>query len=54
MTFIDTIPEDDAEGATADWYAADRERFGYRLPQEGSGLQAGDESRSWGRRCCSM
>ena len=30
MTFIDTIPEDDAEGATADWYTADRERFGYR------------------------
>lgn len=29
MTFIDTIPEDDAEGATADWYTADRERFGY-------------------------
>jgi hypothetical protein len=30
MTFIDTIPEDDAEGATADWYTADRERFGYQ------------------------
>ena len=29
MTFIDTIPEDDAEGATAHWYAADRERLGY-------------------------
>ena len=29
MTFIDTIPEDDAEGATADWYAADREQLGY-------------------------
>jgi uncharacterized peroxidase-related enzyme len=29
MTFIETIPEDDAEGATADWYAADRERVGY-------------------------
>ena len=29
MTFIDTIPGDDAEGATADWYTADRERFGY-------------------------
>jgi uncharacterized peroxidase-related enzyme len=29
VTFIDTIPEDDAEGATADWYAADREQLGY-------------------------
>jgi uncharacterized peroxidase-related enzyme len=29
MTFIETIPEDDAEGATADWYAAERERVGY-------------------------
>ena len=29
MTFIETIPEDEAEGATADWYAADRERLGY-------------------------
>jgi hypothetical protein len=24
------------------------------LPQEGSGLQAGGELWSWGRRCCSM
>jgi hypothetical protein len=29
MTFIETIPEDEAEGATAHWYAADRERLGY-------------------------
>ena len=29
MTFIDTIPEDEAEGATAHWDAADRERLGY-------------------------
>ena len=29
MTFIETVGEDDAEGATADWYAADRERLGY-------------------------
>jgi uncharacterized peroxidase-related enzyme len=29
VTFIETIPEDDAEGAAADWYAADRERLGY-------------------------
>jgi uncharacterized peroxidase-related enzyme len=29
MTFIETIPEDEAEGATAQWYAADRERLGY-------------------------
>ena len=29
MTFIETIPEDEAEGATAHWDAADRERLGY-------------------------
>ena len=29
MTFIETIPEDEAEGATAHWYAADRERLGH-------------------------
>jgi uncharacterized peroxidase-related enzyme len=29
VTFIETIPEDEAEGATAHWYAADRERLGY-------------------------
>jgi uncharacterized peroxidase-related enzyme len=29
MTFIETISEDEAEGATAHWYAADRERLGY-------------------------
>ena len=31
MTFIDTIPEDDATGAVAELYAADRELAGGRL-----------------------
>jgi hypothetical protein len=30
MTFIETIPEDEAEAATAHWYAADREQLGDR------------------------
>jgi hypothetical protein len=30
MTFIETIPEDEAGGATAHWYAADHERLGYQ------------------------
>jgi uncharacterized peroxidase-related enzyme len=29
MAFIETIPEDAAEGATAEWYAADRAEDGY-------------------------
>ena len=29
MTFIETVPEDAASGATAGWYAAERERVGY-------------------------
>jgi hypothetical protein len=29
MSFIETIPEDQASGATADMYAADQEAFGY-------------------------
>lgn len=29
MTFIDTVPEDRAEGATAQMYAADEEAFGH-------------------------
>jgi len=29
MTFIETVPEDEATGATAELYAADREAFGY-------------------------
>jgi uncharacterized peroxidase-related enzyme len=29
MAFIETIPEDEATGATADLYATDREMFGY-------------------------
>src|SRR5689334_19808920 len=29
MTFIQTVPEDEATGATAAMYAADREAFGY-------------------------
>jgi uncharacterized peroxidase-related enzyme len=29
VTFIETTPEDEAEGATAHWYAADRKRLGY-------------------------
>ena len=29
MTFIEVIPEDEAAGATAELYAADRETFGY-------------------------
>jgi hypothetical protein len=40
MTFIETVPEDAATGATADWYAAERERVGY-LP---------NYTRAFGRR----
>ena len=29
MAFIETVPEDDAEGATAEWYAADLAEDGY-------------------------
>ncbi|HET9557629.1 MAG TPA: carboxymuconolactone decarboxylase family protein [Actinomycetota bacterium] len=29
MAFIETVPEDAAEGATAEWYAADRAEDGY-------------------------
>ena len=29
MTFIETIPEDEATGAVAEIYAADRERYGF-------------------------
>jgi uncharacterized peroxidase-related enzyme len=29
VTFIETIDEADAEGTTADWYAAERDRVGY-------------------------
>ena len=29
MPFIETVPEDAAEGATAEWYAADRAEDGY-------------------------
>ena len=29
MTFIETVPEDQATGATAELYASDDETFGY-------------------------
>ena len=29
MAFIETVPEDEAEGATAEWYAADLAEDGY-------------------------
>lgn len=29
MTFIETVPEDQAEGATAQMYATDEEAFGH-------------------------
>ena len=37
MTFIETVPEGQAEGATAELYAADREAFGY-LPNFSQGF----------------